>query len=306
MEVNTQNKAATKASKRLPKPPWLKVAFPGGKRFSEIKQRAAHLNLSTVCEEARCPNIGECWNGGTATFMLMGDTCTRGCRFCSVQTHKNPPILDSHEPKKLAETISEMDLSYVVLTTVDRDDLPDQGASHIARCIRSVQRKNPELLIEILMPDFCGKEELLQMVIDSKAKVLSHNLETVQSLTSKVRDPRAGYAQSLEVLDYLKKNGSQQYTKSSLMLGLGEDREELLQSMEDLRKVGVDFLTIGQYLRPSHRHLEVQRFLSPDEFKELEVIGLEMGFDYVASAPLVRSSYRAAEFYIEHLTRSEA
>ena len=185
------------------KPPWLKVAFPGGKRYSSIKKRSANLTLSTVCEEANCPNIGECWNGGTATFMLMGDTCTRGCRFCSVKSSKNPGKLDAEEPKKLAETIENMALKYVVLTTVDRDDLPDQGASHIARCIRSTQRACPEMLIEMLMPDFQGNTELVQQVINARPAVLAHNLETVRSLTLKVRDSRASYDQSLDVLRYI-------------------------------------------------------------------------------------------------------
>jgi len=280
------------------KPPWLKVPFPGGERYSWIKKRAANLNLSTVCEEANCPNIGECWNGGTATFMLMGDTCTRGCRFCSVKSAKNPEALDAEEPKKLAETVKNLALKYVVLTTVDRDDLPDQGASHIARCIRSTQRACPEMLIEMLMPDFQGKTELVQQVINSRPAVLAHNLETVRSLSEKVRDSRAGYDQSLDVLHYLKQQCPEGYTKSSLMLGVGESRTETLQAMKDLRDVGVDFLTIGQYLQPSKKHLKVEKFVHPDEFDDLAVQGDKMGFEYVASGPLVRSSYKAAEFYM--------
>ena len=288
------------------KPPWLKVPFPGGERYSWIKKRATNLNLSTVCEEANCPNIGECWNGGTATFMLMGDTCTRGCRFCSVKSAKNPGALDTEEPKKLAETVKNMALKYVVLTTVDRDDLPDQGASHIARCIHSTQRASPEMLIEMLMPDFQGKTELIQQVINARPAVLAHNLETVRSLTDKVRDSRAGYDQSLDVLRYLKQQCPEGYTKSSLMLGVGESRRETLQSMEDLRDVGVDFLTIGQYLQPSKKHLKVENFVHPDEFDELALQGDKMGFEYVASGPLVRSSYKAAEFYIERKIRGKA
>lgn len=288
------------------KPPWLKVPFPGGERYSWIKKRAANLNLSTVCEEANCPNIGECWNGGTATFMLMGDTCTRGCRFCSVKSAKNPEVLDAEEPKKLAETVKNLALKYVVLTTVDRDDLPDQGASHIARCIRSTQRACPEMLIEMLMPDFQGKTELVQQVINSRPAVLAHNLETVRSLSEKVRDSRAGYDQSLDVLHYLKQQCPEGYTKSSLMLGVGESRTETLQAMKDLRDVGVDFLTIGQYLQPSKKHLKVEKFVHPDEFDDLAVQGDKMGFEYVASGPLVRSSYKAAEFYIERKIRGNA
>ena len=288
------------------KPPWLKVPFPGGERYSWIKKRAANLNLSTVCEEANCPNIGECWNGGTATFMLMGDTCTRGCRFCSVKSAKNPGALDAEEPKKLAETVKNLALKYVVLTTVDRDDLPDQGASHIARCIRSTQRACPEMLIEMLMPDFQGKTELVQQVINARPAVLAHNLETVRSLTGKVRDSRASYDQSLDVLRYLKQQCPDGYTKSSLMLGVGESRTETLQAMKDLRDVGVDFLTIGQYLQPSKKHLKVEKFMHPDEFNELALQGDKMGFEYVASGPLVRSSYNAAEFYIERKIRVNA
>ena len=288
------------------KPPWLKVSFPGGERYSWIKKRAANLNLSTVCEEANCPNIGECWNGGTATFMLMGDNCTRGCRFCSVKSAKNPGALDSEEPMKLAETVKNMNLKYVVLTTVDRDDLPDQGASHIARCIRCTQRASPDMLIEMLMPDFQGITELVQQIINARPAVLAHNLETVRSLTPVVRDSRAGYDQSLEVLHYLKQSCPEGYTKSSLMLGVGESRTETLQAMEDLRKVGVDFLTIGQYLQPSRKHLKVEKFVHPDEFDELAQLGDKMGFEYVASGPLVRSSYKAAEFYIERKIRGNA
>ena len=287
------------------KPPWLKVPFPGGDRYSWIKSRSTRLNLSTVCEEANCPNIGECWNGGTATFMLMGDTCTRGCRFCAVKSAKYPPAL-ADEPSKLAGTIKKMNLNYVVLTTVNRDDLPDQGASHIARCIKATQRTSPRLLIEMLMPDFRGEKELVQQIIDASPAVLAHNLETVRRLTPEVRDYRADYDQSLEVLRYLKTNCPEGYTKSSLMLGLGESRREILQAMDDMRDAGVDFLTIGQYLQPTRKHLKVLKFLHPDEFNELGQIGDKMGFDYVAAGPLVRSSYKAAEFYIERKIRGTA
>ena len=288
------------------KPPWLKVPFPGGDRYSWIKSRSTRLNLSTVCEEANCPNIGECWNGGTATFMLMGETCTRGCRFCAVKSAKYPPALDADEPSKLAGTIKKMNLNYVVLTTVNRDDLPDQGASHIACCSKATQRTSPKLLIEMLMPDFRGEKELVQQIIDASPAVLAHNLETVRRLTPEVRDYRADYDQSLEVLRYLKTNCPEGYTKSSLMLGLGESRREILQAMDDMRDAGVDFLTIGQYLQPTRKHLKVLKFLHPDEFNELGQIGDKMGFDYVAAGPLVRSSYKASEFYIERKIRGTA
>lgn len=284
---------------RSPKPPWLKVGLPHGEKYNWIKGKSKTLQLSTVCQEANCPNIGECWSGGTATFMMMGDTCTRGCRFCSVDTARNPAPLDIEEPRKLAETIANMDLTYVVLTSVDRDDLPDQGARHIAASIRAIKLKNPGLLIEMLMPDFCGATDLVQKVIDSDPDVLAHNIETVERLTHPVRDRRAGYQQSLDVLAYIKQASPNLYTKSSLMLGVGEAKEEVLKAMEDLRTVGVDFLTLGQYLQPNSRKLPVFRFVHPDEFEEFAVIGKEMGFEYVASGPLVRSSYRAAEFYIE-------
>ena len=293
--------SSTKLSTK--KPPWLKVPFPGGGRFSWIKKNVTNLKLSTVCEEASCPNIGECWKGGTATFMLMGDTCTRGCRFCAVKSSKNPESIDADEPIKLSETIQKMDIKYVVLTTVNRDELPDQGASHIASCIQTTQRASPDLLIEMLMPDFQGKTELIQQIIDARPAVFAHNLETVRRLTEKVRDVRASYDQSLEVLRYLKQHCPEGFTKSSLMLGIGESFEETLQAMEDLREVGVNFLTIGQYLQPSKNHLKVEKFLSPTEFEELADIGVKMGFEYVASGPLVRSSYKAAEYFIERKIR---
>ena len=288
------------------KPHWLKVPFPEGDNYAWIKSRSSRLNLNTVCEEANCPNIGECWNSGTATFMLMGDTCTRGCRFCAVKSSKYPPALDANEPSKIADTIKKMNLNYVVLTTVNRDDLLNQGASHISRCIKAIQRRSPRLFIEMLMPDFRGDKELLQKIIDASPSVMAHNLETVRRLTPKVRDYRANYDQSLEVLRYLKTNAPKGYTKSSLMLGLGESRREILQAMEDLIGVGVDFLTIGQYLQPSRKHLKVFKFLHPKEFDELGKIGEQMGFDYVAAGPLVRSSYKAAEFYIERKIRGTA
>ncbi len=293
-------------SPRSPKPLWLKVRWPRGEKYNWIRKKSETLRLSTVCQEARCPNIAECWEGGTATFMLMGDTCTRGCRFCAVNTAKNPLPLDLEEPRKLAETIFQMRLKYVVITSVDRDDLPDQGARHIAASIRSVKQKNPELLVEILIPDFRGVPALIQTTVAAQPDVLAHNLETVERLTPKVRDPRAGYQRSLSVLETIKQQNPEMLTKSSLMLGLGETRDEIHKAMEDLRKKDVDFLTIGQYLQPEPSKLRVFRFLHPDEFKELAEIGEEMGFEYVAAGPLVRSSYRAAEFYIERKLRSDS
>ncbi|MEE8435400.1 MAG: lipoyl synthase [bacterium] len=282
----------------LRKPDWLKVKVPGGAQFNWIKERARTLRLHTVCEEARCPNIAECWRGGTATFMLMGDTCTRGCRFCSVKTLRNPPPLDPGEPENIAQTIREMGLEYVVLTSVNRDELPGQGADHFAETIRRTRLANPHLMIEVLIPDFQGETALLEQVLSARPTVLAHNVETVERLTPTVRDPRASFAQSISVLHHAKRFAPDIPTKSSLMLGLGETEPEILAAMRALRVIGVDFLTLGQYLQPDRRKLKVVEYIHPDVFARLETEGLEMGFQYVASGPLVRSSYRAAEFYI--------
>ncbi len=281
------------------KPPWLKVRLPGSPRYRHIKQRARSLKLATVCEEARCPNIGECWGGGTATFMVMGDTCTRGCRFCAVKTLRRPPPLDPDEPVNVATAIAEMELDYVVLTSVDRDDLPDQGAGHFAACVTSIRELSPRTLVEILIPDFQGIASLLDPIIEAGPEVLAHNVETVERLTPRVRDPRAGYHQSLRVLAAIEEKAPRMFTKSSIMVGVGETEAEVLRTMRDLRAVGTDFLTIGQYLQPTKKHLEVDGFVHPDQFAAYEAAGLEMGFEYVASGPLVRSSYKAGEFYIK-------
>jgi len=287
---------------RLPKPEWLKVKVPQGERYAWIRDRARSLNLHTVCEEARCPNIGECWQGGTATFMLMGDECTRGCRFCSVKTAKQPGGLDEAEPVHIAETIRAMGLDYVVLTSVNRDDLPDQGSAHIAETIRRTQLANPHLLIEVLIPDFRGDAACLERVVAARPAVLAHNVETVPRLTPSVRDPRAGFEQSLRVLEWAKQGAQRMApalrTKSSLMLGLGEREDEVLETMRALRGVDVDFLTLGQYLQPDRWNLPVVEFIRPEQFKALEREALRLGFRTVASGPLVRSSYRAAEYYI--------
>ncbi len=289
---------------RQKKPDWLKVKLPSGDSYRHIKSQRVQLGLSTVCEQAQCPNLGECWESGTATFMLMGDICTRGCRFCSVQTAKTPPALDPDEPLKLAGTLRDLNLKYVVLTTVDRDDLPDQGAAHIRMCIEEVLRVKPGLIVEILMPDFQGKEGLIDEVALSGAQVVSHNVECIERQTSKIRDPRAGYRQSLNVLGYLKKEYPGLYTKSSLMVGWDETEQEILQTMQEIRYQGVDFLTIGQYLQPNKHKLPVEQYIHPDQFKSFEAKGLEMGFSYVASGPLVRSSYKAAEHYIRSMITS--
>ncbi|MDO8757536.1 MAG: lipoyl synthase [Elusimicrobiota bacterium] len=289
------------AAERQALPPWLKVKLPTGPVVARLKEASRSRGLSTVCEEARCPNLAECWGGGTATFMVMGDTCTRGCRFCSVATGVKPPLPDSSEPEKLALTLKEMAVEYAVLTTVCRDDMPDQGAAHLAACIRQIKAVCPEMKLEMLLQDFRGDTDLLDIVLDAGADVVAHNVECVERLTSTVRDAKAGYRQSLDVLAHVKKRRPKTPTKSSLMLGLGETERELIDSFNDLRSVGVDILTLGQYLRPSgsRHHLMVEEFIHPDEFKRYGEIAKEHGFKYVASGPFVRSSYRAAELFIK-------
>jgi lipoic acid synthetase len=291
-------------AERIPKPPWLKVKMPGSPRYQRIRERARELKLATVCEEARCPNIGECWGGGTATFMVMGDTCTRGCRFCAVDTARRPAALDPSEPVNVAEAIREMDLDYVVVTSVDRDDLPDQGAGHFAACIRESKARSPKTMIEVLIPDFRGDVGLVLKVVEAQPEVIAHNVETIERLTPTVRDPRAGYRQSLDVLQAIKTIDPTRYTKSSLMVGLGETEDEIVAAMRDLRDVGCDFLTVGQYLQPTAKHLKIAEFVHPDQFARYEQIGLELGFEYVASGPLVRSSYKAGEFFIRRFIQA--
>lgn len=278
------------------KPEWLKVRMPGGERYNRLKARSRELRLHTVCEEAQCPNIGECWGGGTATFMVMGDTCTRGCRFCAVDTSRRPAPLDPDEPANVAAAIAELGLDYVVVTSVNRDDLPDQGAGHFAACIREIRAQAPDTLVETLIPDFRGRLDLLELVLDARPDVLSHNVETVPRLQDAVRDPRANWEQSIAILRGARRVG--QFTKSSIQLGHGETEDELLETMRLLRDVEVDFLTLGQYLRPSPQHLDVKEFVRPEVFARLEEAGRAMGFVYVASGPLVRSSYKAGEFFI--------
>jgi lipoic acid synthetase len=289
------------------KPRWLKVRMPSSPRYHQIKGRARQLKLATVCEEARCPNIGECWESGTATFMVMGDTCTRGCRFCAVKTSRQPSPLDPDEPANLGAAIHEMGLDYVVVTSVDRDDVTDGGAAHFAECIRQVRLQSPKTMVEVLIPDFAGHIGHLLKVVMAEPEVIAHNIETVKRLTHPVRDPRASYQQTLDVLRHVKQIDPSRYTKSSIMVGLGEHHEEVVQTMRDLRAVDVDFLTLGQYLQPTKKHLIVDEYVHPDQFKAWEEIGLEMGFKYVASGPLVRSSYKAGEFFIRrYLERQSA
>ena len=285
---------------RSTKPPWLKVKAPGGERYNQIQKRSRQLKLTTVCEEAQCPNIGECWGGGTATFMVMGEICTRGCRFCAVTTRRTGTLLDQEEPENLALAIHEMGLDYVVVTSVDRDDLEDQGSEHFASCIKAIRAKNPNILVEVLIPDFSGNIDWLQKVVDAKPDVLAHNIECIERLTPTVRDPRAGYQQSLDVLANVKKLDPKMITKSSIMVGFGETEEEVLETMQALKDVGTDFLTVGQYLQPNKKLLKVTEFVRPEIFVSYEQKGLEIGFIYVASGPLVRSSYKAGEFFIKN------
>ncbi len=283
--------------RREPKPPWLKVRMPGGGRYEQVRRTLRELNLATVCEEASCPNMGECWGSGTATVMLMGEICTRGCRFCDVESGMPGP-LDPLEPRHLAEAVGRLGLDYLVVTSVNRDELPDGGAAHFAQAIVELRRAAPKTLVEVLTPDFQGSREALQMIIDAAPTVAAHNLETVERLTPRVRDRRAAYRQSLEVLRFYKSGGMR--TKSSLMLGLGETRDELRQAMRDLRAVDCDILTLGQYLRPSEKHLAVEEFVPPEVFAELEQEGLALGFKFVAAGPLVRSSYKAGELFVKN------
>lgn len=286
-------------------PEWLKADLPGGKRYAEIKRNLRDRKLYTVCEEANCPNIGECWNEGTATLMLMGDDCTRACRFCNVKHNRAPAPLDPEEPNNAAEQVALMGLDYVVMTSVNRDDLEDGGAGHFAETIRAVRTRSPDTLVEVLTPDFEGVERDIFTVIDALPHVFAHNIETVEALTRKVRDRRATYAQSLEVLRVAKRRNPKVLTKSSIMLGLGETDEQVDQALVDLRAHDVDAVTLGQYLRPSPWHHEVMDFIRPEQFERWQVRAEELGFKYVASGPMVRSSYRAGEFYLRALLRGE-
>ena len=278
---------------REPKPDWLKVRLPSGGKYQQVKENVRGQRLSTVCEEAMCPNIAECWNAGTATIMLMGSVCTRACRFCAVDTGNPRGRLDPDEPRLAAQSVRMMGLSYVVLTSVDRDDLPDGGASHYARCVREIKRVNPGTAVEALTPDFQGVHEHVRLVLDSGVEVYAQNVETVERLTHPVRDPRASYKQTLDVLAYAKKARPDVLTKTSLMLGLGESEAEIMDTLRDLRGIGVDIVTFGQYLRPTPAHLPVERWVTPDEFARYRGQGLALGFLEVVSGPLVRSSYRA-------------
>lgn len=282
------------------KPEWLRVKAPAGENYTKVKQSLRSLNLHTVCEEARCPNISECWGTGTATIMIMGDICSRGCRFCAVNSGK-PVLLDAGEPERVAKAIKEWRLRYIVITSVCRDDLDDGGAEHIAKTIKAIKLLCPTIIVESLIPDFRGDESSIKKIVTSEPEVISHNIETVPRLTPKVRDVRASYEQSLLVLKKIKDINSLIYTKSSVMLGLGETEEEVIQTIKNLRSVGVSILTIGQYLQPTPKHLPIIEFIAPEKFNWFREIAEQMGFVYVASGPLVRSSYRAGEFFLEKI-----
>ncbi len=277
------------------KPPWLRARAPTGEGFRVVRALVKEHRLATVCEEAKCPNIGECWNAGTATLMLMGAVCTRACRFCSVDTGNPRGWLDPAEPENAARTVELMQLRYVVLTSVDRDDLPDGGAAHYAACVRAIKRVNPATAVEALTPDFAGVLADVATVVDSGIEVFAQNIETVRRLTHPVRDPRAGYEQTLAVLAGAKAHRPALLTKSSLMLGLGESAAEIEATLGDLRGAGVDIVTLGQYLRPTVNHLSVERFVSPAEFDQYRAMALALGFLECVSGPLVRSSYRAEQ-----------
>lgn len=287
----------------LPKPEWLKIRPPSTEKFGEIKSVLKIKKLFTVCEEAHCPNISECWSGGTATFILMGDICTRACRFCMVKSGNPHGILDADEPQKLVEAVGTMKLDYVVLTCVTRDDLKDGGASHFASCVRALKKAFPHILMEVLISDLNGDTDALKMIIDSGPDVIGHNLETVEGLQKVVRDPRASYRKSLKILESAKKTGRQVYTKSSLMVGLGEKEEEVIKAMKDLRGAGVDIVTFGQYLQPSPFHLAVHEYVTPAQFKKYQALAHRLGFLYCASGPFVRSSYRAGELFMKNVLK---
>jgi lipoic acid synthetase len=278
---------------RVPKPEWLKVRAPGSENYHRLKGLMRGLGLHTVCEEANCPNIGECWHHGTATFMILGGTCTRSCGYCNV-THGTPQAADEQEPVKVASAIHALALEYVVVTSVDRDDLPDFGATHFARTILETRARIPSCRLEVLIPDFQGDRAALQIVLDAKPDVLNHNIETVPRMYRTAR-PGGRYQRALDVLRHSREIAPAIPTKSGLMVGLGEEWDEVVQTLSDLRDAGVSIVTIGQYLRPSLANLPMVRYYTPDEFAELKRIGLELGFGHVESGPLVRSSYHAHE-----------
>jgi lipoic acid synthetase len=291
------------SSRFAPKPPWLKVRAPGGETYTYLKQTFRELDLHTVCEEARCPNVGECWTEGTATVMLLGDVCTRGCRFCAVTSGDPRGAVDVREPEHVARAIARLGLQYVVMTMVDRDDLLDGGASHVARTVTRLRELRPDILIETLLGDFGGHLDYVDTTVEAMPHVWAHNIEVVKRLQRTIRDVRCSYETSLRVLRRVKERDPSRITKSSIMVGIGEQDDEVLETMTDLRAAGVDLLTVGQYLRPTPKHAAVDRYVPPETFARFAEAGREMGFAYVASGPLVRSSYKAAEVFVRSVLR---
>ncbi len=294
--VAIKNGIKPNPNKHIPierKPTWLRVKSQNSSKYRELKSIVSEKKLHTVCEEAMCPNIQECWSHGTATFMLLGSVCTRACRFCAVDTGNPKGSLDKDEPIKVASSIAHMNLKYAVLTSVNRDDLRDGGAEHFSHTIQAIKEKAPEVIVEALVPDFLGNKQSIEILLNSKLEVFAQNLETISRLTKIVRDPRAGYDQTLEVLSYAKQHSPSVITKTSLMFGLGETEEEILKTFDDIRRTGVDVLTLGQYMRPTVNHLPVEKWYTPEEFEYFKDLAIGMGFLEVASGPMVRSSYRA-------------
>jgi lipoic acid synthetase len=290
-----KNRRDTEPLQHGQKPSWLRAKMPSGKGYGTTRNIVKEHRLSTVCEESMCPNIGECWNAGTATIMVLGSVCTRACRFCAVDTGNPKGWLDPEEPFNTGRAVKLMGLEYVVITSVDRDDLEDGGAAHYAACVREIKQQNPNTAVEALTPDFDGVEAHVELVVDSGLEVFAQNVETVRRLTHPVRDPRAGYEQTVEVLRHAKQHRPDVLTKTSLMLGLGERDNEIVETMTDLRAANVDILTLGQYLRPTPNHLAVERYVSPEDVETYRREGLEMGFLEVVAGPMVRSSYRAEQ-----------
>lgn len=290
----------------LAKPAWLKIKATTSPAFQQLKNLAKQQQLATVCQEAHCPNQAECWSSGTATFMLMGDTCTRGCRFCNVASGNPQGWLNPHEPQQLADAVATMGWQYVVLTSVDRDDVPDGGAAHLAQCIQTLKAQHPQVQVELLSPDFCGNRDALTIVLNSGLDVFAHNVETTEALTPHVRDRRAGYQQSLAVLRFAKQVNPALLTKTSLMLGLGESDADILQTLKDIKATGCDIVTLGQYLQPSAKHLAVQAYVLPEQFEAWKQLAeQELGFAYCFAGPLVRSSYKAAEAVAQTLLNQQ-
>ncbi|GKY91369.1 hypothetical protein MPSEU_000109100 [Mayamaea pseudoterrestris] len=307
-DAGTLKRPKVGAAMPIGRPSWFHVPAPSkaaDSRYAQVKESLSKLTLNTVCEEAKCPNIGECWNGGTGTIMLLGDTCTRGCMFCAVKTDAKPPPPDPFEPFKTAQAVVEWGVDYIVMTSVDRDDIADGGAQHFAHTVQLLKQLKPDILVECLVSDFGGNLQSVDILATSGLDVYAHNVETVERLQKFVRDPRAGYAQSLSTLAHAKQMQPGLYTKTSVMLGLGETDEEVIQTMKDLRAIDVDVVTFGQYLRPTENHLSVVEYVTPEKFDYFRNVGEDMGFKYVASGPMVRSSYKAGEFFMEHMIKTE-